>query len=73
MSDMSDQDPVIFGEYIPPFPPSNFKYTRWMRFKEFWDDHIAEPLAIFGLALCLATILYPQAPVLLIKLILGID
>ena len=42
MKDSADTDPV-FGEYIPLFPPGYFKYTRWMRFKEFWDDHVAEP------------------------------
>ena len=71
MRDSADADPV-FGEYIPPFPPSSFKFTRWMRFKEFWSDHIAEPLAWLGLAICISTFLYPKAPVLLIKLLLGI-
>lgn len=72
MKNSADAD-LVFGEYIPLFPPGCFKYTRWMRFKEFWDDHIAEPLAFLGLAICLATLLYPQGLTLLIKLLLGID
>lgn len=68
-----DSDPICFGEYIPTYPSGNFKYTRWMRLKDFWSDHIAEPLAWVGLAICIATVMNPKAPVLIVKLLMGIE
>lgn len=74
MNELETEDcDLVFGLYIPSFCPRDTKYTRWMRFKDFWNNHVAEPLAWAGLTICIAVTLNPDPVYQLIKLLLGIE